>query len=151
MTETQLGGLRLSVGHVGLNDQSDSSSPTINKPSVRAAEVRHHLLSSPAPSASSAPAVRRPGQHNALSAQKPRLSPSWIATPICSTPPRRPLYHSSHRFPSKIAYGLYTASASHRSFPGRMIGLAGCRSQLVMPSFDRAKPIRARSLSAKPM
>ncbi len=35
--------------------------------------------------------------------QKPRSSPSWIATPICSTPPRRPLYQSSQRLPSKMA------------------------------------------------
>ena len=32
--------------------------------------------------------------------QKPKSSPSWIAIPICSTPPRRPLYHKSHFFPS---------------------------------------------------
>jgi hypothetical protein len=32
--------------------------------------------------------------------QKPRSSPSWIARPICSTPPLRPLYHKSHFLPS---------------------------------------------------
>ncbi len=35
-----------------------------------------------------------------------------------------PLYHRSHFF-RHIAYGLYTASWSHWSLPGRMMGLAG--------------------------
>ena len=34
------------------------------------------------------------------SCQNPKSSPSWMASPICSTPPLRPLYHSSHFAPS---------------------------------------------------
>src|SRR5205823_2213932 len=36
-------------------------------------------------------------------AKKPSSSPSWIATPICSLSPFRPLYQSNHRRPSKVA------------------------------------------------
>jgi len=37
---------------------------------------------------------------------KPRSSPSCMTTPIRSSPPWRPLYHNSQRWPSKTAYGL---------------------------------------------
>src|SRR5581483_11915 len=50
--------------------------------------------------------VERTLERENTMAQKPKSWPEWRATPICSEWARRPLYQSSHFWPSKIATGL---------------------------------------------